>query len=222
MEAKAPVGRPSAEREWWLRALAVFQAPRTVFASLRSEADEQASARQEPVLALVILTGIAGVLLTPEAGRLLDDPLVDESLAVVAVLVFLTGLIYGAATYWLGGAALYLGLRGAGSRGSYRRARHLLVFAAAPLVLTLLLVWPFRLALHGSDPFRSGGDDGGLAGSALDALSALFVVWALGLLLYGIGVVERWSLVRAAVSLALVLLGLLVLTLPLVIPLSSR
>jgi hypothetical protein len=218
----APAAGSSAEREWWLRALAVFQAPRTLFASLRSESDEQASARQEPVLALVILTGVAGVLLTPEAGRLLDDPLVDESLAVVAVLVFLTGLIYGAATYWLGGAALYVGLRGAGSRGSYRRARHVLVFAAAPLVLTLLLVWPFRLALHGGDAFRSGGDDGGAAGSALDALSALFVVWALGLLLYGIAVVERWTVVRAAVALALVLLGLLVLTLPLVIPLSSR
>lgn len=210
------------ERDWWLRTLAVFQAPKAVFESLRNDSEEQAVARQEPVLALVLLAAIAGVLLTPETGRLLDEGLVDDSLAVVGVLVFLTGAIYGVATYWLGGAALYLGLRGAGSRGSYRRARHLLAYAAAPLVLTLLLVWPLRLAVYGSDSFRTGGDDEGAGQWVLNGLSALFVVWALALLLYGISVVERWSLVRAAVAVALVLLGLLVLTVPLVIPLSSR
>src|SRR4029078_12201304 len=100
------------DREWWLRTLAVFQAPRAVFAALRSDAPEDVEARQEPVLALVLLAGVAGVLGAPSAARLLDESLVDNSMAVVAVLVFITGALYGTATYWIGGVALYVGLAG--------------------------------------------------------------------------------------------------------------
>ena len=220
MNAGAPVAESSPERQWWLRALAVFQAPRAVFAALRDDSDEAAGARQEPVLALVFLAGIAGVLLTGARERFLDDPEIDTLLVVV--LVFLTGGIYGAATYWLGGGALHFGLRAAGARGSYRRARHVLAFAAAPFVLMLLLVWPLRLVLYGADSFRTGGGDEGAGGQVLDGLAAAFVLWALALLVYGISVVERWTIVRAAVSVALVLLALLVVSLPFVIPLSSR
>jgi hypothetical protein len=217
-----PAKETSPERDWWLRALAVFQSPRAVFVALRDESREQVEARQEPVLALVMLAGLAGVLLAPSTGRLLDESLVDDSLAVVAVVLFLTGAIYGAATYWIGGAALLAGLKGAGSRGSYRRSRHLLAFAAAPLVLGLVLVWPLRLAVYGSDTFRSGGADAGAGVAVFDAISAVFALWALGLLVYGIGVVERWSIARAAVSFALMLLTILIVTLPFLIPLSSR
>ena len=220
MNAEAPVVEPSPERQWWLRTLAVFQGPRAVFAALRDDSDEAAGARQEPVLALVFLAGISGVLLTGARERFLDDPRIDTVL--VAVLVFLTGGIYGATTYWLGGGALHFGLRAAGARGSYRRARHVLAFAAAPLALMLLLVWPVRLVLYGADSFRTGGEDEGTGGLVLDGLAAAFVLWSLALLAYGISVVERWTIVRAAVSLALVLLALLVLSLPFVIPLSSR
>jgi hypothetical protein len=222
---EAPAEREAvraSERDWWLRALAVFQSPRAVFAALRDESDQDVEARQEPVLALVLLAGLAGVLLAPSTGRLLDEDIVDESLAVVAVLVFFTGAIYGAATYWIGGAALLAGLKGAGSRGSYRRARHVLAFAAAPLVLGLVLVWPLRLAIYGSDTFRSGGGDEGAGVAVFDGVLALFAVWALGLLVYGISVVERWSLGRAAVSLALMLLAIAIVTVPFLIPLASR
>lgn len=223
MDAEAPTAaEPSADREWWLRTLAIFQSPRAVFEALRDESKEQAEARQEPVLALVLLAGLAGVLLAPSTGRLLDQELVDNSAAVLAVILFLTGGIYGAATYWIGGASLFVGLRGAGSQGSYRRARHLLAFAAAPLVLGLVLVWPVRLALHGSDTFRSGGGDTGAAVTAFDTILALFAAWAFGLLVYGISVVERWSVLRAAVSLVLMLLAVVIVTLPFLIPLSSR
>ncbi|HEX2044061.1 MAG TPA: Yip1 family protein [Gaiellaceae bacterium] len=220
MDANAPAAGSRHEREWWLRALAVLQAPRAVFAALGDDSDDAAGARQEPVLALVFLAGIAGVLLTGARGRFLDDPAIDSVL--VAVLIFLTGGIYGAASYWLGGGALHLGVRAAGGRGSYRRARHVLAFAAAPLVLTLVLVWPVRLALYGTDSFRSGGADEGAGGWILDGAAAAFALWSFALLVYGISVVERWTVVRAAVALALVLLGLLVLSFPLVIPLSSR
>jgi Yip1 domain len=215
-------GKPSLDREWWLRALALLQSPRAVFAALRTDSPGDAEARQEPVLALVLLAGVAGVLLAPSTGRLLDEDLVGGSLAVLAVLIFLTGAIYGAATYWLGGAALYAGLKGAGSRGSYRRARHVLAFAAAPLVLGLVLVWPVRLAVYGGDTFRSGGSDTGGGATAFDAVLTLLGVWALALLVYGISVVERWSLLRAVVSLALMLLTITIVTLPFLIPLSSR
>ena len=217
-----PVPKPSPDREWWLRTLAIFQSPRAVFEALRDESKEQAEARQEPVLALVLLAGLAAVLLAPSTGRLLDEELVDNSVAVLAVILFLTGAIYGATTYWIGGAALFVGLKGAGSQGSYRRARQLLAFAASPLVLGLVLVWPVRLAVHGSDTFRSGGDDTGAAVTLFEGIFALLAAWAFGLLVYGISVVERWSVLRAAVSLALMLLAVVIVTLPFLIPLSSR
>jgi hypothetical protein len=215
-------GERSPERDWWLRTLGIFLSPGPVFASLRDETREQREARQEPVLALIILAGIAAVLLAPSTGRLLDQDLVDNSLAVVAVLVFFTGAIYGVATYWIGGAALFVGLKGSGSTGSYLRARHILAFSASPLVLGLLLVWPVRLAVYGSDTFRSGGTDSGAGVRVFDVLLGLFALWALGLLVYGISVVERWTFVRALVSLALMLLGILIVTVPFLIPLSSR
>jgi len=216
------VDQTARDREWWLRTLAVFQAPRAVFAALRSEAPEDVEARQEPVLALVLLAGMAGVLVAPSTGRLLNESLVDNSMAVVAVLVFITGALYGTATYWIGGAALYVGLRGAGSKGSYMRARHILAFAAAPLVLGLIFVWPVRIAVYGSDLFRSGGSDTGTGNVVFEAILGAIGLWAAGLLVYGISVVERWSVVRSLVALALVVLSVLIITFPFLIPLASR
>jgi Yip1 domain len=220
-EQQAP-SQASLDREWWLRTLAIFQAPRAVFAALRSDDPADIEARQEPVLALVLLAGMAGVLLAPSTGRLLNESIVDESMALVAVLVFITGGLYGTATYWLGGAALYVGLRGAGSKGSYLRARHTLAFAAAPLVLGLIFVWPVRIAVYGSDLFRSGGSDEGTGNLVFELVLGAIGLWAVGLLVYGISVVERWSVVRALVALALVVLSLLVITFPFLIPLASR
>ncbi|MEO8289842.1 MAG: Yip1 family protein [Gaiellaceae bacterium] len=222
MDTAPSAGNPSLEKDWWLRALAVLQSPRPVFEALRNESQEEVEARQEPVLALVLLAGIAGVLFAPSTGRLLNESVVDNSLLVVAVLVFLTGTLYGAATYWIGGAVLYVGLRGAGSRESYRRARHVLAFAAAPLIVGLVVVWPVRLAVYGADLFRSGGGDSGAGPAVFDGLLTGFAAWALGLLVYGISVVERWSIVRSVVAIALVVLSLLVVTFPFLIPLASR
>jgi hypothetical protein len=219
VDSEAPA-HASPEREWWLRTLAVFQSPRAVFAALRDESEEQARAREEPVLALLVLAGIAGVLLTNASGRFLDDPAIDEVL--VPVLAFITGALYGVVTYWIGGALLYVGLRGAGSERSYRGARHLLAFAAAPLALSLLLVWPLRVAVYGSDSFRTGGDDEGMGGWIFDAASGAFALWSLGLLVVGIAVVHRWPLTRAAVAVGLLLLATVALALPFVIPLAAR
>jgi hypothetical protein len=223
VNAEAPTAaEPSREKQWWLRTIAIFQSPQHVFAALRDESKADMEAREEPVLALIILAGIAGILLVPETGRLLDDPAADDSSAVLGVLVFLSGGIYGIVTYWLGGALLYVGIRGAGSSGSYRRARHIFAFAAAPTVLGLLLIWPIRLAIYGTDSFRSGGEDNGTLPFLFELAAVGFALWSLGLLIYGISVVERWRLLRAGVSVALAVLAVLVLTFPFVIPLSSR
>ncbi len=222
MNAEAPpVAKESPEKRWWLRTLAVFQSPRTVFAALRDESPREAEAREEPILAIIVLAGIAAVLLAPETGRLLDESLVDDSIAVLSVLVFLTGAIYGTFAYWAGGGFLYVGLRGAGSTGSYRRARHVLAFAAVPTVLGLLVVWPLRLLVYGTDSFRSGGADDGVGPLIFDLAEAAFVVWSFALLIYGIAVVERWRVLRSAVSVALAVLTILVLTVPFVIAAAS-
>jgi hypothetical protein len=217
-----PVPQESPEKRWWLRTLAIFQAPRPVFAALRDESPREVEARQEPILAIVVLAGIAAVLLAPETGKLLDESLVDSSIAVLSVLVFLTGAVYGFAAYWIGGAILYLGLRGAGSQGSYRRARHILAFSAVPTVLGLVLVWPVRLLVYGTDSFRTGGDDTGMGPRLFDLAEGAFFLWSFALLIYGIAVVERWRLMRASVAVALPILAILVLTVALAIPLSSR
>jgi hypothetical protein len=220
VSADPAVTRASPEREWWLRTLAIFQSPRAVFAALRDDSDEQAGARQEPVLAIVYLAGIAGVLSARETGRLLDYWEIDAVL--VAVVTFLSGGIYAFVTYWLGGVLLHLGIRAAGGEGSYRRSRHVLAFAAAPLALSLVLVWPIRLAVYGGDSFRAGGADEGAGHWIFTGISIAFAVWAFALLVLGVSIVQRWTLGRTAVALALIALTLAIITTALVIPLSSR
>lgn len=182
------------ERLWASRAAFVLISPRTVFAALR-DADEVANARQEIVSALVLLAGIAAVLAAPQTGRLLDDPAVDGLL--LAVLVLLTGFIYGIAGYWAGGALVRLGERLLGGRGSYRRARHLVAFAAAPLALSLLALWPLRLAVHGFDLFRTSGSDDGAAGNAFAWAQLAFVAWSVALVPLALRVAQRWTWARA-------------------------
>ena len=172
-----------------------------MFAALRDDSDDAARARQEPVTAIVGLSGIAGVLWTPVAGRLLDDPAVDALL--VAVWAFVGGAFYGVFSYFAGGALLFLGLRSAGSAGSYRRARHLLAFALAPIAVSLLAVWPLRLAAFGSDAFRTGGDDRGAGHDLFVALELGFVAWSAGLLVVGARALHAWPWGRALEGVAI-------------------
>jgi hypothetical protein len=192
---------PSQQRDWWLRALAVFQSPKAVFAAMRDDSREAAGARQEPITAIVFLAGMAGVLSTTIAGRLLDDPTFDG--LSVAVWAFLGGAIYGLLVYWLGGALLYGAGSLLGGRWSYRQARHVLAFAAAPLVLSLALVWPVRLAVYGGDVFRSRGDDTGTGDAIFEALALGFAGWALALLVIAMRAVHGWPLPRAVAAVAL-------------------
>jgi hypothetical protein len=195
-----------AEREWWLRVPAVLLSPRSVFAALRSEEREDVDARSEPVLALTLLAGVAVALGTSTARRLYDDPLYDPlTLAVWAVLA---GGFVAFAGYFIVGGALYLGARGLGSEGTFRRARHVLGFAVAPLALSALLLWPLGLAVFGTDLFKRNGSDEGAAGDLFYAAAAGFSLWAAALLLLGVRVVHGWSWWRSLAALGLVVLFL--------------
>lgn len=185
---------------------AVLLSPRSVFAALRSEEREDVDARAEPVLALTLLAGIAVALGTSTARVLYDDPLYDPlTLAIWAVLA---GAFVAFAGYFVIGGALYLGVRGLGSQGTFRRARHVLGFAVAPLALSALVLWPLGLAIFGTDLFKRGGDDDGAAGDLFYAAALGCSLWALGLLLVGVRVVHGWSWGRSLAALALVALFL--------------
>jgi hypothetical protein len=208
MTAVTNGGGPALERAWWLRAILVLQAPRPVFLALRDDSDEAAEARQEPVTALAFLAGIAAILSSGIAGGLLDDEDFDRIL--VPFWVIFAGAAQAFGAYWVGGGLLHLVLRGLDATGTYRRSRHLLAFAAAPLALSLVLLWPLQLAFFGSDLFRDGGDDTGAANAVFEVAETGFAVWALALLVLGVRVVHGWSWGRAFGACALA--GLVIVT----------
>src|SRR3954470_22131890 len=124
-------------RDWWLRTLLVMQRPRPVFVALREDTREAAAERAEPILLVVWLAGIAAVL--SGAGTYLDDRTRDG--LDLAIWIFIAGGITGVFAYFLVGGVLHLVARRFGSQGSYRRARHVVAFAAVPIALSLVL-WP--------------------------------------------------------------------------------
>jgi hypothetical protein len=198
-------------RSWWLNVPLLLGAPTAVFAMLRDESDEATEARQEPVTAIAGLAGIAGVLGTPVARHLLNDS--SMSLALIPVWAFFGGVVYALAFYWLGGGLLSRASRRLGGHGSWRRSRHVLAFAAVPLALSLLTLWPVRIIVYGQDLFRTGGDDYGRGDRIFGAIFVAFIVWSGVLLVIGVRAVHGWSWARAlgAVALASLFPALLVL-----------
>jgi hypothetical protein len=212
MAASVDTARDSRlERSWWLRAPAVLVTPRAVFISLRDESEDAVEARQEPIIAIAGLAGMAGVLATPVARHLLNDP--SFSLSLIPVWAFIGGMIYAIAVYWLGGGLLFGAARRLGSLGSYRRARSVLALSGAPLALTLVTLWPLRIAIYGDVLFRTGGKDWGPGDRAFGGLVYFAFAWSAVLLVIGIRSVHGWSWARslAAVGLATVLPALVVL-----------
>jgi hypothetical protein len=183
----------SLQKEWWLRALAVFSRPRQTFAALRDDSDDAAEARQEPVLALVILAGIAGVLSTSAAGQVLDDFELGDSTFAVLSWAFLGGIAYGAFVYFVLGLFIFAIVSGLGTGASFRQARHVVAFAAAPLAATLLLVWPARIGIYGKDLFRVGGSDTGTGDRIFDVLILASYLWTFGLVALGVLELKRSS-----------------------------
>jgi len=179
---------PADERVWLKRTVTVLARPREVFEALRDDSETAARLRSEAVLALVLLAGIASVLWTPTYGRLLDD--VANDALNVAVIAFIGGSLYGVLGYFAGGLLLYALTRAIGG-ATYRQVRHVLAFAAAPVALSLFVVWPVRLAAYGDDVFRSGGADHGAVNDAFYVVELLFLLWSLALLALGLRLVLR-------------------------------
>jgi hypothetical protein len=194
------------DRDWWLRVPAVLLSPRAVFAALRNDEQEDLDARAEPVLALTLLAGIAVALGANNARTLYDDPLYDVPTLLVWI-VFASGFVAFTGYFVIGGA-LYLGTRGLGSEGTFRRARHVLGFAVAPLALSAIVLWPLGLAVFGTDVFRRGGSDEGTGGDLFYAAALGFTAWSLALLLVGVRTVHGWSWGRSLGALGLVALFL--------------
>jgi hypothetical protein len=211
MATTAEDARASAlERNWWLRAPAVLVAPRAVFTSLRDESEEAFEARQEPLTALIVLAGVAAVLATPVARTMLND---GSSWLIVPIWAFLGGSFYALAVYWLGGGLLFGAARRLGGLGSYRRARHVLALSTAPLVLSLVTLWPLRIAIYGEWFFRTGGNDYGTGDRAFNFVVLAVFAWCAVLLVIGVRAVHGWTWARslATVGLAASLPVLLVL-----------
>ncbi|MGZ4290815.1 MAG: Yip1 family protein [Gaiellaceae bacterium] len=188
-------------RDWWLRTVLVLQRPRPVFVALREDSKEVAAERAEPILLIVWLAGIAAAL--ADAATYLNDPTRDG--VDLAIWAFIAGGISGAFAYFVLGWILYRVVKAFGSQGTYRRSRHVLAFAAAPVALSLVL-WPVKLALYGDDWFRTGGGDTGAGGVAFDVLTLGFFLWSAALLAVGVRSVHGWSWGRAlaATTIALV------------------
>jgi hypothetical protein len=155
----------------------VLRRPREVFAALRDDSAETAGDRQDVVVMLAFVGGVAVSLATAGAGALDDLDLAERF-----VWIFASGFAYGFVGYWVLGWALGFVVPRLGGAGSGRRTRHVLAYALAPLVFALLVwaLWAPLLALLGA--------------------------WSLALLVVGLSVVERWSYARggAAVGLAVV------------------
>ena len=202
MATTAHPARGSAlERSWWLRAPAVLVAPRAVFVSLRDESEAAVEARQEPLLAIAGLAGIAAVLGTPVARQLLNDA--SFSVSLIPVWAFFGGVVYAVTVYWLGGGLLYGACRRFGSLGSYRRARHVLALSAVPLALALFTLWPVRIAIYGQNLFRTGGNDWGPGDRAFGGLVYFAFAWSAVLLVIGVRSVHGWGWARSLATVAL-------------------
>ena len=201
MAATADTARGSAvERSWWLRAPAVLVAPRAVFVSLRDDSDEAAEARQEPLAGLIGLAGVAGVLATHVARTMLNQ---GGSPINVAIWAFFGGSAYALAVYWLGGGLLFGAARRLGGLGSYRRARHVVALASAPVALSLIAIWPLRYAIYGEFLFHTGGRDYGPGDRIFGGLVYAAFAWSAVLLVIGIRSVHGWSWGRSLATVGL-------------------
>jgi hypothetical protein len=200
MSAEAQTRPVQAERDWWRRLARVLTAPRSVFVWVRDDSPDAASARQEPLTAIVFLSGVSIFLSTKTAGSLFDDVEFDWLLFFVEAVV--AGLLVAIQNFWVLGGAVFLGGKAADSAASYRQARHVTALATAPWVLALVFVWPVRLAMFGADAFQSGGSDHGAPEVVFRVIDAGLLAWTAALLYLGVKTLNGWTWLRAVAGVA--------------------
>ena len=185
--------------------------PRATFAALRDESPRRPRRAPGVVLALVLLAGIAGVLASPRAGSDAHGRRRDASSPCSCSS---PAALYGAATYWLGGGALALGIRAAGGAGPTGGAAPPRVRGRAARALAVRVVWPVRLAVYGDHVFQHGRR--GRSATAAGSSSAELAFFALGdgpPRLRRADASTRWPLVRALGAIVLAVLALVSLAL---------
>ena len=188
------------EREWWARLPRLLYAPAGVFAELRDESREAADARQEPLVAIAFLAGIAMFIGIVALEPPYDRYSFDFSAFNLTFETILGGALVAISNFWLGGALVYLGARGFGAETGYRLARHIAGLATAPFVLALVLAVPVRLGLYGTDLFKATGSDDGAGGNVFVAIDVVALVWTLVLVVIGIRQTQRWAWSRSAAA----------------------
>ena len=211
-DAAARAGSDGAQarvRVWWRLLPRVLTRPSDVFVALRSDDETDVEARSEPILAIVIVAGMAGILLTPAWGTLLDDQALDW--LVLTVVTFIGALFYGAAGYFLLGFVVWLGTRGVGLDARARPARHVIAFSALPFALSLFVTGPAIVLGFGYDWFRTGGSDEGAGRAAVLAIALALAAWSVALLALGLRTTFRlpWRGVIGALGLAAVIVAAL-------------
>jgi hypothetical protein len=209
-DAEALTGSDAAQarvRLWWRLVPRVLTRPVDVFVALRDDDETDVEARSEPILAIVIVAGMAGILLTPAWGTLLDEESLDW--LVLAVVTFIGGLLYGAAGYFLLGLVVWLGARAVGVDARGRTARQLVGFAALPFALSIVVTVPAIVLAFGSDWFRTGGSDDGIGRVVVVTVGLAFALWSLGLLAVGLRTTFElpWRGVIGAMALAAVIVA---------------
>jgi hypothetical protein len=182
---------------WWRRVPRMLWRPREVLVALRETDEDDEAARQEPILAVVLLAGMTAVLLM--GGTLVDDRTVDG--LVAASVTFIAGALYGAAGYFVLGLGVLIGVRGANGQSAFRQARHLVAYSAVPIAASFFLVAPAIGLLYGVDYFRGMAPSS--SGRVVAALGLPFVAWSAGLLVAGLWLTYRLSRVGLATAVAL-------------------
>ena len=197
----------AASRAWWRRVPRVLTHPVGVFEALREDDEIDVEARSEPIFAIVVLAGMAGVLLAPRWGTLLDEESLDW--IVIAVLTFIGGLLYGVFGYFLLGFCVWLGARGVGVDARAREARQVVGFALLPLALSFFITVPVTSVAFGYDWYRTGGSDSGVGRAMVVAAGLGFAAWSLSLLAVGLRARFRlpWRGVAGAIALVAVLIA---------------
>jgi hypothetical protein len=209
-DAKALSGSDVAQahvRRWWRLLPRIVTHPTEVFVALQDDDEVDVDARSEPILAVVIVAGMAGILLTPAWGTLIDEESLDW--IVLAVITFIGGLFYGTAGYFLLGLVVWLGARAVGLEARSRTARQMVGFSALPFALSLFVTVPAVVVAFGYDWFRTGGSDGGTGRVVVLSIGLALALWSLGLLALGLRTTFElpWRGVAGALALAAVIIA---------------
>jgi hypothetical protein len=209
-DAEALLGSDEAQahaRRWWRLVPRLVTHPTEVFVALRDDDEVDVDARSEPILAIVIVAGMAGILLTPAWATLIDEESLDWM--VIAVITFIGGLFYGAAGYFLLGLVVWLGARAVGLEAPGRTARQVVGFAALPFALSFVVTVPIVLVGFGYDWFHTGGSDDGTGRAIVLSIALVFALWSLGLLALGLRTAFElpWRGVAGALALAAVIIA---------------